>query len=133
MSPAEPISFDRATVTDVMHRGLITCPADSTVAEVAATMARERVHCVIVADAGGRRPWAVVSDLDLMAALAAGEDPPAASLAGNRVVIVEPTAPLAEAARLMAEHRVGHLVVVDPVSAHPIGVISTLDVARAMA
>jgi CBS domain-containing protein len=125
--------LDDATVADAMHSGLITCPADATVAEIAAAMARERIHCVIVTDGNGRRPWAVVSDLDLMGALVAGGDVPAASLAGTEVLTIAPAAPLAEAARLMAEHQVGHLVVLDPGTGHPIGVVSTLDVARAAA
>jgi CBS domain-containing protein len=124
---------DHATVAEVMHSGLITCPADATVAELAATMARERIHCIVIADAAGARPWAVVSDLDVMAAIARGEHVPAASLAGNRVVLVAPSATLVEAARLLAEHRVGHLVVVDPETAHPTGVLSTLDVAGGVA
>jgi CBS domain-containing protein len=125
--------FADATVADVMHNGLVTCPPHATAADVAATMARERIHCVIVADGNGARPWAVVSDLDVMRAFAAGWNPPAATLGGNRVVMVAPSTPLAEAARLMADHRVGHLVVVDPDTAHATGVISTIDVASAMA
>ena len=121
------------TVADAMHRGLITCPPDAGVAELARTMAQHAIHCVVVADGNGARPWAVVSDLDVMAAIARGENVPAASLAGARVVIVSPEASLVEAARLLAEHRVGHLVVVDPETAHPTGVISTLDVARGVA
>lgn len=124
---------DDATVAEVMHSGLITCSADAGVAELAATMARERIHCVVVADGDGARPWAVVSDLDVMAAIARREEVSAASMAGNRVVIVAPTATLVDAARLLAEHRVGHLVVVDHETAHPTGVISTLDVARGIA
>jgi CBS domain-containing protein len=125
--------FDDATVADAMHTGLITCAADATVAEVAQAMAQERIHCVVVADGDGRRPWAVVGDLDLMAALAAGGQDPAAALAATEVVTVFPATPLAEAARMMAEHQVSHLVVLDPATAHPIGVVSTLDVARVAA
>jgi CBS domain-containing protein len=125
--------FDNATVADAMHTGLITCPAHATVNEIAQAMAQARIHCVIVADGDGRRPWAVVSDLDLMGALVAGGDAPAASLAATEVVTVVPATPLTEAARMMAEHGTGHLVVMDPGTAHPIGVVSTLDIARAAA
>jgi CBS domain-containing protein len=37
--------------------------------------------------------------------------------------------PLLGAAQLMSEHGVSHLVVVDPASGYPLGVLSTLDVA----
>jgi CBS domain-containing protein len=124
--------FENATVADVMHTGLITCSADATVSEIAAAMSRRRIHFVVVADGDGRRPWAVVSDLKLMGALAAGDDAPAASRAETEVLTVAPGAQLIEAARLMAKHKVNHLVVVDPRTAHPTGVISTLDIARAV-
>ena len=39
---------------------------------------------------------------------------------------------LAHAAQLMSEHEITHLVVVDPKRKRPIGVVSTLDVARAL-
>jgi CBS domain-containing protein len=125
--------FDGKTVADAMHTGLTTCAADASAAEVARAMSHGRIHCVIVADGDGRRPWAVVSDLDLMRGLVGDGEALAASLAATKVVMVAPTTPLGEAARLMAEHQAGHLVVVHPATAHPIGVISTLDVARAVA
>lgn len=128
------VPFDRATVADVMHRGLVTCPAGATVPEIAGAMARAQIHCVVVADAGGRRPWAVVTDLGLMDALASGSaDAPAASLAVTDVPLVDQGAPLAEAARIMRERRATHVIVVDPGTAGPVGVVSTLDVARAAA
>ena len=42
-------------------------------------------------------------------------------------------APLARAAELMAEHGISHLAVVDPVSKRPVGILSTLDIARSIA
>ena len=41
--------------------------------------------------------------------------------------------PLAAAAEAMVEHDVSHLVVVEGRSGRPVGVVSTLDVARALA
>ena len=40
---------------------------------------------------------------------------------------------LARAAQLMIEVEVSHLIVIEPHSARPIGVLSTLDVAQALA
>jgi CBS domain-containing protein len=40
---------------------------------------------------------------------------------------------LAHAAQLMVEHEVSHLIVVEPQSTRPVGVVSTLDIARALA
>ena len=57
-------------VDDVMHRGVFTCEREARLSEVAATMAREHVHCVVVeSDSGEAGPlWGIVSDLDLVAA-----------------------------------------------------------------
>ena len=57
-------------VADAMHVGVLTCDRDAPLSDVAATMARERVHCVVVASGSGEAgdPWGIVSDLDLVAA-----------------------------------------------------------------
>jgi CBS domain-containing protein len=127
-------------VAQVMHAGVIDCPPQATLREVAASMASRGVHCVVV-DGLARAPggterlvWGIVSDVDLMRAAAAGRlDDQAGELAVSEVVTVEPHEPIDTAARLMAEHDSSHLVVVDPASGRPTGVVSSLDVARAIA
>jgi CBS domain-containing protein len=47
--------------------------------------------------------------------------------------MVAPDETLARAGQLMSEHAVHHLVVVEPVQGHPVGVLSTLDIATALA
>jgi CBS domain-containing protein len=49
------------------------------------------------------------------------------------VVTVAPGDSLTRAAQLMAENAVTHLVVVDPDSGRPQGILSTIDVARVLA
>jgi CBS domain-containing protein len=46
--------------------------------------------------------------------------------------MVRPDDTLMRAAQLMTEHAVTHLLVVDPAGGLPVGVLSTLDVARAL-
>jgi CBS domain-containing protein len=133
------VPFAKALAGDAMHEGIVTIGADATVAEVAGAMARARIHCVVVAGiaqhgVSERLAWGVLSDLDLMAALASGDTRVrAASLAATATVTVETGEPLLEAARIMAEEQVSHLVVVEPTTDRPVGVVSTLDVARAAA
>jgi CBS domain-containing protein len=79
--------------------------------------------------------WGVVSDTDL---LQAGQDhdfdiQTAQALAATPALTVESREPLARAVQLMVEHEVAHLIVVERHSKRPIGVLSTLDVARALA
>ena len=123
-------------VAEVMRWGLVSCPADVSLETVAGLMSSERIHCVVVVhpgDAGAL--WGVVSDLDLVAA--ASVRPLAEQRAGGTAmrpaVTVAPSESLDLAARLMARTGVSHLVVVDPVERRPVGVLSTLDVAGALA
>jgi len=65
-----------------------------------------------------------------MASLRPGVEATAGELAASDVVVVDPADTLEHAAQLMAEHSTAHLVVVSPDSGRPIGILSTLDVAR---
>jgi CBS domain-containing protein len=51
---------------------------------------------------------------------------------GTKVITIRPGQSLEEAARLMAEHNIGALVVVDE-AGHPVGIISERDIVRAVA
>ena len=126
-----------ATVADVMHSGVLGCGPDATLAEIARIMTTHRVHCVVVngiaADLDERLVWGIVSDTDLMAAVGRPPDTIAGEIAATEVVGVGPATPLAEAARLMAEHETSHLIVTSDRSRMPVGVVSSLDVAAALA
>lgn len=127
-----------ATVADAMHHGVVSCTADTPLRTVAAIMAEQRIHCVVVSDRAsepepGGSPWGVISDLDLVASLRELGSRTAASAAATPVVIVTPQEPLLRGAQLMTEYGTAHLVVVDPSTSQPLGVLSTLDVARTLA
>ncbi|UCC87503.1 MAG: CBS domain-containing protein [Anaerolineales bacterium] len=51
---------------------------------------------------------------------------------GTKVITIHPEQSLEEAARLMAEHNIGALVVVDE-AGHPVGIVSERDIVRAVA
>jgi CBS domain-containing protein len=130
--PLEQIRVDEA-----MHRGVITCPVHAPLRDVARMMSEHRVHAIVVRREGedGEGLWGVVSDLDLVAAASAGEleESCAGLTAGTPVVLVAPADKLARAAQLMREHELAHLVVADPATGQPVGVLSTLDLATAIA
>ena len=57
----------QARVGDVMHPGVITCPADAPLATVALSMAEHRIHCVAVAGierSGQHLKWGLIGDMD---------------------------------------------------------------------
>jgi CBS domain-containing protein len=120
-------------VRDCMHHGLLTCACDAPLGEVAALMAKHRVHAVALKAPDGSRPVGFVSDLDIAAAAASGEQPSALEAAASQSVTVSADESLHRAAQLMSEHGVSHLIVVDAASGYPAGVLSTLDVASAYA
>ena len=135
----QSVSFLRATVDDVMTEGLISCAPSTPLRIVARLMATQRVHSVVVLEHGPEAGenvelWGLVSDLDLVAAAWADLDElTAGESAVTPLVYVARNDELRRAAQLMAANGVSHLAVVDPLTHKPVGVISTLDIARAIA
>jgi CBS domain-containing protein len=130
----------RLRVGDAMHVGLISCPPDASLRTVARMMATNRVHAILVTAHGedalpAGRPWGIVSDVDLLHASRVGDldSQPSQSIAATPTPTVLTTDELGRAAELMQERGISHLVVVEPRSTRPIGVLSTLDIARALA
>lgn len=131
-APARPAlsgGLGAHTVRDVMHRGLITCDPGASVAELATALVERRSHTAIVwGDAG----LAFVTDLDLIAA-ALREDPAptAAAMASPGMAVIRADAALEVAAAMVVERTAGHVVAVDE-QGFPVGVVSTLDLVRAI-
>ena len=123
------LTLDHIRVHDAMHHGILSCGPDAPLEEVAAIMAKHRVHAVAVADGRTRRPAGVVSDLDVVAAIASGNELSAAQSAATEPLTVSSEERLDRAAQLMVEHGVSHLVVLDAAGGRPVGILSTLDVA----
>ncbi|MFN8160946.1 MAG: CBS domain-containing protein [Solirubrobacterales bacterium] len=123
------------SVSDVITPGVITCPPEAPLREVAGLMAGERVHSVVVSDlpSGAGAGWGVIADLDLVEAIRMGSAASAAEAAATEPLTVDAGAPLERAVQLMVEHEVSHLFVTGPEGGEPIGVVSTLDIARALA
>jgi CBS domain-containing protein len=134
-----PVPFETATVGDAMSRGVISCPPETPLRTVARMMATFSVHAVFVFDRAEdecETPhlWAVVSDLYLVAATPLDLDTlTAGATAVTPLVSVPADRPIAEAGGLMGAYGIAHLAVTDPDSGEPIGVISTLDIARSVA
>jgi CBS domain-containing protein len=133
-------SLPQLRVIDAMHPGVISCPVETPLRSVARMMATYRVHAIIVTARDrdelpdGSR-WGVISDVDLIQAAQAADpdEQTAGELAATPALTVATTDPLTRAVQLMVEHEAAHLVAVEPRSMRPIGVLSTLDVARALA
>jgi CBS domain-containing protein len=121
-------------VGHAMHVGLVHCHGSLPLRAVARIMAAHRIHAVVVdAEAGEDRP-AVVSDLDLVGALAGGvaDELTAADIAATHLVTVAAADSLATAAQAMARSRTGHALVLRS-TGEPVGILSALDIANALA
>jgi CBS domain-containing protein len=123
-------TLGRFPVRGTMQLGLFECTSDTDLRSVARLMADKTIHCVVVA--GDR--WGIVSDLDLMRALGPGfEELTAGDVAATDIVVVQPDDTIEHAAQLMAEHDTAHLIVASPEAGRPVGIVSSLDIARALA
>ncbi len=120
-------------VTDLMTRGIITCPRDASLGVVAATLARKRIHSVIVVDDAGN-PSGVLSDFDLLAGEWLGADSEglrtmraitAGELMSSPIEAIDAGAFAADAAELMQQRHLSRLLVTEHGAA--VGVISVSD------
>lgn len=129
------VGLETTTVREAMHEGVLSCSADTPLSAVAELMAARGVHCIVVTEADDVAVWGVISDLDLVAA-AGVRDLDAQSAGGSAAtpaLAIGPCDTLQRAAQMMTEHAAAHLLVVDDESGRPVGVLSTLDVARVLA
>jgi CBS domain-containing protein len=135
-APVSATAMHSTTVREAMHPGIMACTATASVAEVAHIMASCRVHSVIVVAAGpDQQPSisGVLSEVDLLRWATGGSTHlPVGAVVSSAAAAVSPGAPVQEAAQLMADREINHLVVLDTHDA-PLGIISALDVAGVLA
>jgi CBS domain-containing protein len=126
-------SLRHARVSDAMRPGVITCPPDTSMRDVARMMVTNHIHSVVVRDVKDSGGWGVVTDRDLLAIALGAEDVEAEACASEVLVTVSPDEQLEAACELMRAHGVSHVMVVDQGQNQPLGVVSTLDVASLVA
>lgn len=110
------------TVNDLMSTTVLTAAPDDLIGPVRDTMLDSGVHCVPVVDDAGH-PVGVVSAWDLVEEFAPQEG--VANAMTPKVLTVGPNALVEEAAMLMRDNFVHHLVVVDEEAV--VGIVSSFD------
>lgn len=125
-------STQQQTVADVMTPDVIHCTPDTPLRDVARLMSDHHVHAVYVFD-DPLDMWGLVSDLDLIAALPVLDERTAGTMAVTPLLTVTKDERFDRAAQVMSESASAHLAVVDELTGRPAGVLSTLDVAGAVA
>jgi CBS domain-containing protein len=129
-------SFVHATVGDAMRPWVLTCDPATPLVTVAQRMAGEQIHAIIVLtarDGGERTLHGVVTDADLLQNAARVDELTAADVAHMELVRARADERLADVAERMARRGLTHALVLAPGSERPIGVLSSLDVARILA
>jgi CBS domain-containing protein len=134
----QSLGWPQLKVRELMAPKAVTIQAESSLSEVAATLAEYDISGLPVVDRGGA-VIGVISQTDIVR-LRGGSMPPSGwhgvlvrDLMTHPAITVPASASLTEAARLMTEHHVHRLVVVAERDGGPIGVISESDVVREIA
>jgi CBS domain-containing protein len=127
--------LEHARVSDAMRHGILSCRSDASMRDAARTMALHHVHTIIVSDPRGEAPLGSISDTELVDVLLDkhAEDRPLAEIAQRELLTISADESLIAAARLMRQHHTAHLIVRDPSTQRPVGMLSTLDLAGVLA
>jgi CBS domain-containing protein len=121
---------DTRRARDVMTGRIVHAEPDDTTGRLAELLAGQHIHAIVVFGLQGSRfVWGVVTDIDLLRAVSAGQDALAGELAGTEAVTVDASDPLPAVAQRLLEHDVSHAIVV--ADERPVGVVSSLDLVGA--
>jgi acetoin utilization protein AcuB len=130
------------TIRELMSGGLITVRRETPVLEARDLMAKERIRHLLVTDAGGGALLGIVTDRDirlnlpsratslsvweinhLLTKLTVGQ------VMTQSLITVGPDRPARDGARLMLNHKIGALPVLD--DGHLVGIVTETDIVRA--
>jgi len=123
-------------VREAMAKTISTAAPEETIDRAAALMKQE--DCGFIPVVRGNEVVGVVTDRDLVLRVMANGPAgfpaiPVGEVMTRSVWSVGADEPIEVAAHLMAEHETSHLIVLQPQSGHPVGVLSTLDLAGVLA
>ncbi len=118
-----------------MTRGVVTVPMEATAKQIAALLSKQGLSGAAVIGPEGEA-IGVISDMDILEIIGKDnwEKMPAESIMTPRLVTVEPTSTLGEAARIMREKHIHRLLIFSErgvgASHRPVGILSASDIVR---
>ena len=120
-----------APVRTIMRPGVVAVPGSASLTQVAQAMDAHGVHAVLVLDARAPGPAGWATSRALIARLLDGTTfIPAIDAVTELPTPIVPSAPIADAIRLLAAPGVTHLLVTTGPAAVPQGVVSETDIIR---
>jgi CBS domain-containing protein len=127
----KPIEFTATlsglTIGDAMRPGIVSCRPEEGLASVAATMAGHGIHAMVLEPRTSRNPL-IVTDLEVIRAVLTRPDGTCVGeIACEPATTLPSDSLLDQAVAKMAELYVTHVLVTDPASGAPCGVISSFD------
>jgi CBS domain-containing protein len=120
-------------IQDVMNTELLTIAPENTLREAAQRMSERNVGAALLLDAAIGSYLGIITERDLLNAIAAGHDPNVrrvADSASSNIVTVSADASLEQAAEKMMKGGFRHLLVVT--SGNAIGIVSMRDLISAL-
>lgn len=123
---------DGMLVKDYMSARMVTINKQQSVLDVAKRMTERNVSSVVITD-NKDRIVGILTERDIVRSVTNGVEASrasASSLMTHPVVSIEPDLSIEDAARIMAQKKVRHLMVQDPSSQQVIGIITLTDLAR---
>lgn len=122
------------TVGGVMHKGVIGCKPSTSLEEVIRMIADTNLR-VLVVTGPDEEALGIITPLDVVAYY--GKDRKglrARDVMSSKVIAVPPEMPLAEAAQIMADHKIRYLVVSErgDVGLRALGVLSIIEILKEM-
>ncbi|MHB8511059.1 MAG: CBS domain-containing protein [Actinomycetota bacterium] len=119
-------------ISEIMTKAVVLDTADETLCEGAQRMRENQTGSLLVMD--GTRLVGIITERDVLRAVADGRDPKAVPLKDvmtTEVITISPSVRLKEAASLMAKHWIRHLPVVE--SDIVVGIVSQRDLVGVLA
>lgn len=130
--PSPETALARVAVADAMRTGIVSTDADTPLSLVARLMAERGAYAIAVSDPEGTRwPLEFVTALNICAAATSDIEEMVASDVAVNLQSIRSDEHVAEAAVLMVQLGVEHLLVINPASGRAEGIVSSLDVAAA--
>jgi CBS domain-containing protein len=126
-------SLLNVAVGQAMHRGVVTCAPDARPAAIAATMASNAIHAVVVLSPEGGTALELTALDVVRAAVRGAAGSTAAELAREPMPSIGPAASLAHAVAMMGQRDMAHVLVTEPGASWPAGVLSSFDVVSVLA